>query len=69
MDSFADLFKSLLALGPGGLVAAVFALLWRDERKERQETTARLLNQTGEVTKVMSAMTSAVEILTEKVSK
>lgn len=29
--------KSLVALGPGGVVAAVMFFLWRDERSERRD--------------------------------
>lgn len=66
---FAEVFKSLLALGPGGLVAGVFAYLWKGERDERKEKDAQLYATTKEMIGAERDMTQALELLAGKLGK
>ena len=66
---FAEVFKSLLALGPGGLVAGVFAYLWKGERDERKEKDGLLYTITKESVTAEKDMTQALELLAGKIGK
>ena len=62
-----DILRTLLTLGPGGLVAAVMTYLWSQERSERRETQSQL-NELGRrsieadftVAKSLDGLTSAM---------
>ena len=69
MDTFNRIFEVLLALGPGGALAAVFAYWAKLERDERRELSKSLLeiaiNQTGAAKDVAKAL----EILSLRLTK
>lgn len=62
-----DLFKTLLGLGPGGLIAAFAIYNWREERSERREL--QLSNTKLLEAKIAndSALAVALEHLADKV--
>lgn len=63
-----DLFKTLLSLGPGGLIAALTYYNWREERDERrklQDQNTKLLEAKIESD---NALANALEKLAEKVT-
>lgn len=64
---FSSLFQTLAGLGTGGILAAVFAYLWRDERTERrdvQKDNVQLLRD-----KIISdnALASALDKIADRV--
>lgn len=66
-EVFASLMKTLLAMGPPGLVAGVFAFLWWDERKERRDAQKDQIAMGREALKAENDMTRALELLSAKV--
>ena len=66
---FSEIIKSLIALGPGGLVAGVFAYLWKGERDERREKDGLLYTITKESVTAEKDMTQALELLAGKIGK
>lgn len=62
-----DLVKSLIAMGPGGIVAGFMFFLWRDERAERREISAKLLQVLGDTIEAENTMTNALTALANKI--
>jgi hypothetical protein len=69
MIAMDDLIKALLAMGPGGVVAAVFAVLWRITDKERKEMTLKLIDQGAQSIAAEKDMAASLQILAGKVGK
>lgn len=58
-----DILKSLIALGPGGIVAGLMFYLWKEERSERRELAARALQIATDAIEAEKDMTAALAAL------
>lgn len=62
-----DLLRTLLGLGPGGVVAGFLFYLWKDERSERRDLQAKVMGLLVESTEAEKDMTKALESLSGKI--
>ena len=62
-----DLAKTLLGLGPGGVIAAFMFYMWKDERAERRELQGKVMGLLVDSTEAEKDMTKALEALTGKI--
>lgn len=62
-----EIAKSLLALGPGGIVGAVMWWFWREERTERRDLVSKLIQQNVESITAEKDMTAALSALAAKI--
>ena len=61
-----EIFKALVALGPGGVIAAIMAYLWREERVERRELGGKVMQITADAIEAEKDMTAAMQALSVK---
>lgn len=62
-----DLAKTLLGLGPGGVIAAFMFYMWKDERAERRELQGKVMGLLVDSTEAEKDMTKALEALAGKI--
>lgn len=62
-----DLLKTLVGLGPGGVIAAFMFYMWKDERAERRELQTRVLSMVVDSTEAERDMTRALEAMSMKI--
>lgn len=67
MESASDLLKTLIGLGPGGLVAGFLFFFWREERNERRELQGKVMGLLVESTEAEKDMTKALEALSGRI--
>ena len=68
MDSVvSDLTKTLIGLGPGGVIATFMFYMWKDERAERRELQTKVMNMVVDSTEAEKDMTKALEALAGKI--
>lgn len=61
MDPVAQIISSLVGLGTGGIIGAIFLVLYLREDKRNEELTDKLLTLTANVTATAKDLTTAVE--------
>lgn len=61
-----EVFKSLLALGPGGVVAGLMFYLWKEERAERRELSVKVIQITTDAIEAERDMTNGFMALASK---
>jgi len=69
MATWDRIIEVVVALGPGGLLAGVFAFWAKAERDERRELTALLLKTISEQTAAAKDVVKALEILSLRLTK
>lgn len=62
-----DLVKTLLNLGPGGLVGAVFAVLYKLERDERKDLSATVLQLSKDGIVSQHAMADSMDKIADRI--
>lgn len=62
-----DLAKTLLGLGPGGVIAGFIFYMWKDERAERRELQGKVMGLLVDSTEAEKNMTRALEALAGKI--
>lgn len=64
-----DIMKALIGLGPGGIVAATFAFLWKQERDERRDLATQNTQLLRDTLTSQHALADSIDKLSDRVIK
>jgi hypothetical protein len=64
---YGDLLKALVGVGPGGIVAGVMFLLWRDERIERRDLQGQVTQLLKDTISSRLELANSLEKISSKI--